>query len=267
MKNISQLMELKGRKALITGAAGHIGGAIAKALAEMGADLILVDKAGSNYASLLSDIAAKFVVNVEIIDCDLEVESERADLINKVRLHNHELSILVNNAAFVGTANLSGWAVKFEDQTLDTWRRAMEVNVAAVFDLCKGLMPLLRVSDGASIVNMGSIYGSLAPDYSLYEGTSMGNPAAGGASKGALIQLTRWLATTVAPEVRVNSVSPGGVFRNQPKVFVDRYIAKTPLRRMAIEEDLLGVIAFLCSDLSSYVTGQDIIVDGGWSVW
>jgi len=95
----------------------------------------------------------------------------------------------------------------------------------------------------------------------------MGNPAAYSASKGGLIQLTRWLATTIAPDIRVNCISPGGVWRNQPDEFVKRYEAKTPLRRMATEEDLKGIIAYLASDLSTYVTGQNIVVDGGWTAW
>lgn len=95
----------------------------------------------------------------------------------------------------------------------------------------------------------------------------MGNPAAYAASKGGLIQLTRWLATTLAPAVRVNSVSPGGIARGQPDEFVKRYEARTPLRRMATEEDFKGIIALLASDASSYITGQDIMLDGGWSAW
>jgi len=94
----------------------------------------------------------------------------------------------------------------------------------------------------------------------------MGNPSAYSSSKGGLIQLTRWLSTTVAPEVRVNAISPGGVWRNQPKEFTDRYISKTPLKRMATEDDLKGAIIFLASDLSAYMTGQNLVVDGGWSV-
>ncbi|MBT5470444.1 MAG: SDR family oxidoreductase, partial [Nitrospina sp.] len=101
----------------------------------------------------------------------------------------------------------------------------------------------------------------------LYEGTSMSNPAAYGVSKGGLIQFTRWLATTIAPNVRVNAISPGGVFRNQPESFVRRYEAKTPLKRMAIEDDFRGVVAYLASDLSKYVTGQNFSVDGGWGAW
>jgi NAD(P)-dependent dehydrogenase (short-subunit alcohol dehydrogenase family) len=95
----------------------------------------------------------------------------------------------------------------------------------------------------------------------------MSNPAAYGAAKGGLIQLTRWLATTLAPRVRVNSISPGGIFRNQPEKFVTRYEAKTPLGRMATEDDFRGVVAYLASDLSRYSTGQKLAVDGGWGVW
>jgi NAD(P)-dependent dehydrogenase (short-subunit alcohol dehydrogenase family) len=101
----------------------------------------------------------------------------------------------------------------------------------------------------------------------LYAGTSMSNPAAYAASKGGLLQLTRWLATTISPEVRVNAITPGGIFRNQPEQFVERYKARTPLGRMASEEDFRGVIAYLSSDMSRYVTGVNIVIDGGWSVW
>jgi NAD(P)-dependent dehydrogenase (short-subunit alcohol dehydrogenase family) len=174
---------------------------------------------------------------------------------------------LVNNAAFVGTSNLKGWVVPFEDQTIETWHRALEVNLAAPFHLCQKLSPLLRKSRGASIINIASIYGHCGPDWRLYDGTTMGNPAAYSASKGGLIQLTRWLSTTLAPFIRVNTISPGGVFRNQPECFTRQYEARTPLQRMATEDDFIGAVTFLATDLSRYVTGQNICVDGGWGVW
>ena len=162
---------------------------------------------------------------------------------------------------------MPGWSVPFEDQSIDTWRRAMEVNLTAVFDLSKGLAPLLKSSKNGSIVNIASIYGIHGSDWSLYEGTGMNNPAAYGASKGGLIQLTRWLATAIAPEVRVNAISPGGIFKNQPEEFVKRYEDKTPMGRMANAEDFRGALAYLTSDLSKYVTGQVLQVDGGWGTW
>ncbi len=267
MTSFAELMNLEGRRALITGATGGIGRVIAQTLAELGADLLLVDRPGSDYGTLAQELSRFRRVRVESIDCDLEVQGDRDRLIDSVRKHASGLDVLVNNAAFVGTSDLPGWVTEFERQSVDTWRRALEVNLTAAFDLAKGLTPVLKRSRGAAIVNIGSSYGTYGPDYRLYEGTAMGNPAAYAASKGGLIQLTRWLATTLAPHVRVNAISPGGVFRNQPAVFVGRYAARTPLGRMATEDDFRGAIGYLASDLSRYVTGQNLAVDGGWGVW
>ena len=263
---LAQLMSLKGRRALITGAAGGIGRAITQTLSEQGADLLLLDRPGADYGSWVQALEQERGVTVQIIACDLENSADRTRLIETIR-ESGRLDVLVNNAAFVGSSALEGWVTEFEQQTVETWRRALEVNLTAAFDLSKGLAPLLKKSRGGSIINIASIYGSYGPDYQLYEGTSMGNPAAYAASKGGLLQLTRWLATTLAPNVRVNAISPGGVFRNQPENFVKRYVARTPLRRMATEEDFCGAISYLSSDLSRYVTGQNLAVDGGWGVW
>ena len=126
---------------------------------------------------------------------------------------------------------------------------------------------ILLIDLEVEIINLSSIYGILGPDYSLYKGTNMGNPAAYAASKGGVIQLTRWLSTTLSPKVRVNAISLGGVLRGQPEKFVRRYNTGTPLGRMATEEDFKGVIAYLASDLSKYMTGQNLVIDGGRSIW
>jgi NAD(P)-dependent dehydrogenase (short-subunit alcohol dehydrogenase family) len=267
MTTLAQLMTLTGRRAVVTGAAGRLGLIASQTLAELGADLVLVDRPGSDYARLTSELTRDWSVSVEAFDCDLEDGHDRERLIRTLTAGERPVDVLVNNAAFVGSADLTGWSAPFEQQSIETWRRALEVNLTAVFDLCKGLASRLQEGRGGCIVNIASIYGSLGPDYSLYAGTSMGNPAAYSASKGGLLQLTRWLATTLAPEIRVNSISPGGIFRDQPHAFVSRYEARTPLRRMAVEDDLRGAIAYLTSGLSSYCTGHDLVVDGGWGAW
>jgi NAD(P)-dependent dehydrogenase (short-subunit alcohol dehydrogenase family) len=263
---VKELMNLEGRRALVTGANGGLGKVMADTLAELGADLILVDHPDSDLNELSRAIQLSHGVKVEYQYCDLEIQNDRSQLIKWVN-DSGELHVLVNNAAFVGTSGLHGWSVPFEEQSIETWRRAIEVNLTAVFELCQGLSPMLRDVKGSTIVNIASIYGQYAPDWSLYEGTGMSNPAAYNASKGGVIQLNRYLATTLAPHVRVNAISPGGIFRNQPDKFVKRYEAKTPLARMASEDDFRGAIAYLASDLSSYVTGQNLSVDGGWGVW
>ena len=264
---IKELIDLRGRRALITGAAGGLGKVMAATLAELGASLVLVDREDSDFVALSKALTQQWDVKVEHHACDLEQETQRNELIARVNNSGCGLNILINNAAFVGTSDLEGWAEPFESQTIDTWRRALEVNLTAVFHLCQGFTPLLKAGYGSSIINIASIYGLYGPDWSMYQDTQMSNPAAYGASKGGLIQLSRWLATTIAPQVRVNSISPGGILRGQSDSFVRRYELKTPLGRMASEDDFRGAVAYLASDLSKYVTGQNILVDGGWGVW
>ena len=265
MRKVSELLDLTGRVALVTGGAGYIGQAICEALAEQGCALAVLDRAISE--ALCSELAERFGVRVEPVIVDLEDEAATRQAVFRVVEEFDRLDVLVNNAAFVGSNALQGWATPFAEQSVQTWRRAVEVNLTAAFVLCQAAAPALTVSGHGSIVNLGSIYGVVGPDWRLYEGTSMGNPAAYAASKGGLIQLTRWLSTTLAPAVRVNVVSPGGVERGQSPEFLARYEERTPLGRMAVEEDFKGVVALLASDAAAYITGQNIQVDGGWSVW
>jgi len=267
MTNLNKISNMNGRHTLITGAAGHIGRMMSETLAELGSNLILVDRPGSNFSSLESDLKKNWGVESWSIECDLESEEDRIKLIELLKSDGRGLNCLINNAAFIGDSELKGWVAPLEEQTLDTWRRAIEVNLTTPFHLSQAFTPELRAGNGGNIINISSIYGELGPDWSLYDETTMGNPAAYSVSKGGLVQLTRWLATTLAPHIRVNAISPGGVFRKQPEVFVQRYKGKTPLGRMATEDDLRGAVAFLASDMSLYMTGQNLMVDGGWSVW
>ncbi len=260
-------MDLQGRVALITGGAGYIGMAMADGLAEMGCNLCLLDRNPEALEQAAQPLRERWGVRVESLVLDLEDEAARATLPATIQDRFGRLDILVNNAGFVGDSQLKGWVVPFEEQSVDTWRRAMEVNLTAVFHLSQLLAPMLRAHGCGSIINVSSIYGVVGPNLNLYDDTSMGNPAAYAASKGGMVQLTRWLATVLAPQVRVNCISPGGVFRNQPEVFVERYAARTPLGRMGGEEDFKGAIAYFASDLSAYVTGENLMVDGGWTAW
>jgi len=266
MIDIATLASLKGKVALITGAAGHLGRTMSHALAELGAELVLVDREQSQLENFSLEISSRWKVKALPLVCDLEVQDQRAKLIETVAARVGKLNILINNAAFVGTSDLGGWGVAFEKQSVETWRRAIEVNLTAVFELCQGFSTLLR-ADAGSIINISSIYGILGPDWRLYDGTSLGNPAAYAASKGGVAQLSRWLATTLAPDIRVNTISPGGIARGQPERFVKEYVERTPMRRMMREEDVIGAIMFLATSLSAYVTGQNIVIDGGWSAW
>lgn len=262
MRDLKTLMDMTGRRALITGGAGHLGRTMAEALAELGAAILLVDKSAADTSAIAEALRDRWGVKAIGLSCDLEVPEERIRLLNLIG--PNEISVLINNAAFVGTTSLVGWNETFEQQSLDVWNRALAVNLTAAFHLSQCLLPRLKEAVSPTIINISSIYGLYAPDYSLYEGTAMGNPAAYSVSKGGLIQLTRWLSSTLAPTIRVNAIAPGGIFRGQSEDFVERYAKRTLLQRMGREEDFKGVIAFLASDLASYITGQVITVDGGW---
>ena len=268
MKTLQNLQHMGGQTALITGGAGAIGLKMAETLIELGACVILCDMCASKLDAAAHTLKLSWPdSDIECVECDLEEESSREELaIQVVKDHPH-LSSLIHCAAFVGTRDLDGWIDSFERQSLDTWRRAFEVNLTSGFHLSQLFLQALSASEG-SITFLSSIYGVLGPDYALYEGTAMGNPAAYSASKGGVVQLTRWLSTTLAPyKVRVNCISPGGVARNQDARFIDRYKARTPLGRLACEDDFKGVIALLATNAGSYITGQNIMVDGGWSAW
>lgn len=267
MKSISSLMSLKGRVALVTGGGGHLGRVLCDALAEQGAAIAVLDKNREDCHRTVTEIEVAHGVPSLSVPVDLENEEQLREVPGKILDELGAIDILVNCAALVGTSSLEGWAVPFHEQNSDTWRKALEVNLTAPFILTQVCAEALKRSRKGCVVNIGSIYGVCSPDMSLYEGTEMGNPAAYAASKGGLMQLTRWLAAVMAPDVRVNAVTPGGIRREgQTDVFVSRYTRNTMLKRMATEDDIKGAVVYLASDMSAYVTGQNLIVDGGWTI-
>jgi NAD(P)-dependent dehydrogenase (short-subunit alcohol dehydrogenase family) len=260
-------MDLGGRVACVTGGAGHIGATLGAALAELGAAIVVLDRAPDATEATAARLAREYGVATLPLEVDLEDETALRDVPDEILRRFQRLDILVHCAALVGSSDLTGWSVPFPAQSSNTWRRALEVNLTAPFVLTQACGNALRTSGHGSVINVLSIYGLVGPDWGLYEGTAMGNPAAYAASKGGLLQFTRWLATTLAPHVRVNALTPGGVWRDPREEFHQRYVARTPLGRMATEEDFKGAAAYLASDLSRYVTGQNLIVDGGWTCW
>ena len=268
MKSLAELSDLKGRVALITGGAGHLGKTFSEALAEQGASIVVLDIDAPACELVAQQVHDQYSVETMALVADLADEPQVAAAPDKVLERFGRLDILVNNAAFVGTTRLEGWTVPFPEQLPSTWRAALEVNLTAPFVLTQASTKALQASGHGSVINIGSINGMQGIDRRLREDTPMGTPAAAyAASKGGLIQLTRYLSTILAPEVRVNSISFGGIQRGQPEPFYGRYVDRTPLRRMATEEDGKGAIAYLASDLSVYVTGHNLVVDGGWTAW
>lgn len=265
MKKVTELFDLRGRVALVTGGSGHLGLAIGEALVECGAHVVVVDRDEAPTHARAKQLEAHGGVACPALAADLAT-ADAATLVTTAAAFFGRLDVLVNNAAFTGASNLKGWAVPFTDQSVEAWNAALAVNLTAPFALAQAAAAHLEKTNG-SILNVASIYALVGPNFDLYAGTKMGNPAAYNASKAGLLQLTRYLATALAPRVRVNALSPGGIARGQAEAFAEKYVARTPLGRMANEEDFKGAVAYLCSDASRYVTGQNLVVDGGFTVW
>ncbi|GAA6527321.1 SDR family oxidoreductase [Intrasporangium sp. DVR] len=257
------LADLSGRTAVVTGGAGPLGSVLSAALADAGARVVVVDLDEDGCTATARSLQGSGHVAVS---ANLLEPPGIATVVGTVQ-EIGACDVLVNNAAFTGTSGVPGYAVPFDEQTDEAFAMALALNLTAPFSLTRQLAPLLRAEGHGSVINVSSIYGLVGPNMGLYEGTRMGNPAAYAASKGGLAQLTRYLATVLAPDIRVNAFAPGGIARGQDESFVARYEHLTPLGRMATEDDFRGVVAWLASDAAAYVTGQVIAVDGGWTAW
>ena len=260
-------MNLSGRVAAVTGGAGNLGTAICESLAELGATVCIVDIAETQAADLAARLHQEYGAVCSCISTDLEKETAVLAMAEHIASKHGRLDILINNAAYPPTTLPARWR-RYRAANPCTLGKNLRVMLAhGTFLATRACVPMLRASQSAAIVNIGSIYGMIGPDFGLYAGTEMQNPAFYAASKGGIIQLTRYWATTLAPAIRVNCIAPGGIWRNQPQSFVDLYNRRTPLGRMGAEEDLKGAIAFFASDLSAYVSGQVLAVDGGFTAW
>ena len=267
MRTVADLMDLTGRGALVSGGAGHIGREACETLLELGADVAVVDVDSSACRETVQVLSRRGKPRVLSVPCDLADSSATRAAVREGIALLGRLDILIHCAGYLGSSQMPGWAVPFQEQTVSAWDAAMRVNLTSGFVMVQEAREALDASAQGSVILFSSIYGLTGPDMRLYEGTEMANPAGYAASKGGLLQLTRYLATLLAPKVRVNAITPGGLWRGQPEAFRARYERRTPLGRMATEEDLKGAVAYLASDLSSYVTGHSLVVDGGWTAW
>lgn len=252
--------------ALITGCSGPIGRSISETLSNLGYDLILTDIDQTQIEKQSKQLKRRYGNKILYHSCNLNSQEQRKIFLKWVNSKSKKIDLLINNAAMTGSIKENGWNTEFKKQNISLWSKTLEVNLTSIFHIVKEVENKLRRSKNASIINISSIYGFLGPDWKIYDKTKLGNPAAYSVSKGGIIQLTKWLATTLGPKIRVNCISPGGIKRNQDQKFIKKYINKTPLKRMATEEDIVGSVIFLSSDLSKYITGHNLVVDGGYSV-
>lgn len=264
---------LTGKTALVTGALGIIGQKVCAGLADSGANIIVVDldeKAAEAYSKKL--ISAYHVKAIGI-GCNVAEPEQVAAMVERSVSIMDEINILHNNAASQ-TSDLKQFLAPFEEYSLQQWREVMSVNLDGVFLVAKEVgKQMIKQGKGGAIIQTASIYGIMAPDHRIYEdsyymGMPMTSPAVYAASKGGVIALTRYLSTYWSKHgIRVNTITPGGVESGQNEEFKQKYSDRIPLGRMASADEMVGAVLYLASDASKYVTGHNLIVDGGLHAW
>lgn len=272
VKRYAGLFSLEGKTAVVTGGGGILGRHFAAGLAAHGAKVAVLDADLNAAAAAVDSFADEATPAALAIGCDITDRSKVESALARVERELGLIDIVHNNAATKGS-DLAKFFDADEDYELDTWREVMAVNLDAMFIVAQEAGRLMIPRKRGAIVQTASIYGIMGPDPRIYEGShylghQIRNPAVYSASKAGVVGLTRHLATVWAPHgIRVNALTPGGVSSGQNTVFSEKYSARVPLGRMARPEEMVGALVFLASDAASYITGQNIVVDGGLSAW
>ena len=267
------LFDLTGKIAVVTGGAGILGKHFCAGLAESGAKVAVVDLDEEKAVGLAKELSLRYKDQVVGIGCDVSDPASVKTMVEDVLTAFGEINILHNNAA-CKSDDLDAFFAPFEEYSLDQWRKIMSVNLDGMFLVAQAVgKQMVSKGKGGSIVQTASIYGVLSPDHRIYEGSlylnrQINTPAVYTASKAAVIGLTKYLATYWADKgIRVNTLTPGGTESGQNDEFKCRYSSRIPMNRMADAHEMVGALLYLASDASSYVTGQNILVDGGLSAW
>jgi NAD(P)-dependent dehydrogenase (short-subunit alcohol dehydrogenase family) len=260
---VQKLFDLTGETALITGGTGKLGYQMATALAEAGATIVIASRDRHSCEKAAKSIEEETGARTMALQMDVTNAGQVSSGITTVKEKLGRIDILVNNAGIAKKALLD--TAKLED-----WRAVIETNLTSVFLCSQTVARLMIERKKGKIINIASIYGIVGVDYRLYEESPDMVPGSVPytASKGGVINLTRDMAVYLAPHnIQVNAISPGGFKADQAESFIERYCYRTPLGRMGGENDLKGAIVLLASKASDYITGHNLVVDGGWTAW
>ncbi|NQU31743.1 MAG: SDR family oxidoreductase [Bacteroidetes bacterium] len=257
--HIKELLSLDGLCAVVIGGKGKVGYPMAEALAEAGARVYIASPSATDEDKAIKDLKEKGL-NVFGKALNQSDESDIESLVSSIESDYKTPDILINSG-------VERPMKKFVNDDSAAWDRSMEVNARGLFLTCRTFGRRMAIIGGGSIINIASIYGLVAPDQSIYEGTDMNTEPDYSYTKGGMIMFSKYLASYFAQhDVRVNCIAPGGMFNNQDESFIEKYIQKVPMRRMAYPDDMKGIAVFLASSASKYITGAVIPVDGGLTI-
>lgn len=268
-----RLFELAGRVAVVTGAMGRLGPVWVEALVEAGATVWALDRPGASPSAEFVALRGRLgeaVLQTGVVDVTDRGSIEQA--IDRIRAAGPTPAVLVNNAGIDQPPDSATGRTAIEGMPVDMFRRMVDVNLVGTFQMTQVFGAAMVTAGSGSIVNIGSLYASVSPDQRFYDHFPGMPPflkvPAYGASKAGVVNMTKYFATLWGGQgVRVNALSPGGVLGGQDPEFRRKYASRVPVGRLANGEDLKGPLVFLASDASSYVTGHELRVDGGFTAW
>lgn len=244
------MLSLNNKVVVVTGSEGLIGTSIVDTLKKNGALVLSID------------IEFKYTKENQYV---IDITNERSvkDGVDIILNKHSKIDGWINNAY----PRTKDWGAKFEEIPIESWQKNIDMHLNGYFICCQIVLEKMKLQGFGSLINLSSIYGFLGPDFKIYKGTKMTTPAAYSAIKGAITNLSRYLASYYGDQkIRVNTISPGGIFDNQPEKFVQEYCKKVPLNRMGKPIDVANAVCFLISEESSYITGHNLVIDGGFSI-
>lgn len=258
------MFSLKGKTAIVTGGAGHLGTAFSEALAEAGANVVIASKNKKKCMELAERLRNEYDIAAVGMEIDVSSLNSITKCWEEVYLKTESIDILVNNATYGASGSI-------EMLSEDDWAKGIDGTINNVFRCTKAVIPYMKQQKSGAIINISSMYGNVSPDPRIYGDSGFDSPPNYGAGKSAIVQFTKYCACHLADYgIRVNCISPGP-FPNpevqKEKWFIKNLNNKNPLGRIGQPSDLKGIAILLASDASSYMTGQNIFVDGGWTVW
>lgn len=263
MKN-EEMFSLKNKISIVSGGTSHLGVSMVEALAEAGSKVYLTSRSDEKAQKVVKNLNEKGLENIYGISLDILKNESIKRCFKKISKIEGGIDILVNNSSYMTTGRL-------EDVSNNNWKEGIDGTINGVFRAVQEVIPYMKKRKSGSIINISSMYGNVSPDPSIYKNNKFNSSPQYGAGKAAIIQFTKYAACHLGNEnIRVNSVSPGPFPNSKIKKnlsFIKRLNQKTPLGRIGKPDELKGVVLFLASDASSYVTGANIPVDGGWTAW
>lgn len=271
--NFSKIFRLDNKNVVITGGAGLLGEMFSEGFASQGANVVVLDINIDKAIDVSKNIQKKYDIKSIAMTCDVTNPNQIDKVLNEIYMSFGNIDILVNNAASK-SKSMSDFFDSYEEYKQEEWNSIMEQNLTSMFLMSQKVgKGMIERKVNGSIIQISSIYGNLGTDQRIYEGsfylgTKINTPAIYSVTKAGVIGLTRYLASYWAKDqIRVNTVSPGGVYSGQNQTFIDNYSNKVPMNRMANKEEIVGGVLFLASDAATYITGQNLLIDGGLSCW